>query len=142
MRHRLIGLTLAGLALLLQPAPAAVARGTKLFAWKATSPTTEVYLLGSIHLGKKEWYPLAKEIDGAFDKSKVLVLEADPGKADQLKIQQLVLQHGVYMGDDSARQARAGGDPEGRAGPRRFAGHSRRDARQDEAVVRRDDACR
>jgi len=101
MRHRLIGLTLAGLALLLQPAPAAVARGTKLFLWKATSPTTEVYLLGSIHLGKKEWYPLAKEIDGAFEKSKVLVLEADPAKADQLKLQQLVFQHGLYAGDDS-----------------------------------------
>jgi len=101
MRHRLIGLTLAGLALLLQPAPAAVARGTKLFLWKATSPTTEVYLLGSIHLGKKEWYPLAKEIDGAFEKSKVLVLEADPAKADQVKLQQLVFQHGLYAGDDS-----------------------------------------
>ena len=101
MRHRLIGLTLAGLTLLLQPAPAAVARGTKLFLWKATSPTTEVYLLGSIHLGKKEWYPLAKEVDGAFEKSKVLVLEADPAKADQLKLQQLVFQHGLYAGDDS-----------------------------------------
>jgi uncharacterized protein len=101
MRHRLIGLTLAGLALLLQPAPASVARGTKLFLWKATSPTTEVYLLGSIHLGKKEWYPLAKEIDGAFEKAKVLVLEADPAKADQLKLQQLVFQHGIYAGDDT-----------------------------------------
>jgi uncharacterized protein len=101
MRHRLIGLTFAGLALLLQPAPASVARGTKLFLWKATSPTTEVYLLGSIHLGKKEWYPLAKEIDGAFEKSKFLVLEADPAKADQLKLQQLVFQHGLYGADDS-----------------------------------------
>jgi uncharacterized protein len=101
MRHRLIGLTLAGLALLLQPAPASVARGTKLFLWKATSPTTEVYLLGSIHLGKKEWYPMAKEVDGAFEKSKFLVLEADPSKADQQKLQQLVFQHGIYAGDDS-----------------------------------------
>jgi uncharacterized protein YbaP (TraB family) len=101
MRHRLIGLTLAGLALLVQPAPATVARGGKLFLWKATSPTTEVYLLGSIHLGKKEWYPLAKEIEGAFEKSKYLVLEADPAKADQQKLGQLVFQHGVYVGDDS-----------------------------------------
>src|SRR5215213_9198400 len=101
MRHRLIGLSLAGLALLIQPAPASVVAGTKTFLWKATSPTTEVYLLGSIHLGKKEWYPLAKEIDGAFEKSKYLVLEADPAKMDQLKIQQFVFQHGLYAADDS-----------------------------------------
>ena len=101
MRHRLIGLTFAGLALLLQPAPASVALGTKLFLWKATSPTTEVYLYGSIHLGKKEWYPLPKEIGGAFEKSKYLVLEADPAKADPQKLQQLVFQHGMYGGEDS-----------------------------------------
>lgn len=103
MRHRLTWLAPAALALLLvpAPAPATVARDSRLFCWKATSPTTEVYLLGSIHLGKKEWYPLAKEIDGAFEKAKYLVLEADPAKADALQLQQLVFQHGLYTGDDS-----------------------------------------
>jgi len=39
--------------------------------------------MGSIHLGKKEFYPLAKEIEAAFDKSKYLVLEADETKLDR-----------------------------------------------------------
>jgi uncharacterized protein YbaP (TraB family) len=101
MRPRL-WLALTGFALLFHPplAPAA-ARGTKLFFWKATSPTTEVYLLGSIHLGKKEMYPLAKEIEGAFDKSKFLVLEADLSKVDNVKIQQMVFEKGIYGGEDT-----------------------------------------
>jgi uncharacterized protein len=103
MRLRPIWLAPVAFALLLlqAPAPATVARGEKLFFWKATSDTTEVYLFGSIHLGKKEWYPLAKEIDGAFEKAKYLVLEADPAKADVLQMQQLVFQHGIYQGEDS-----------------------------------------
>ena len=65
MRPRLPWLVLTSLSLLvLAPtAPASVERGSKLFLWKASSPTTEVYLFGSIHLGKPEWYPLAKEIE-------------------------------------------------------------------------------
>jgi uncharacterized protein YbaP (TraB family) len=101
MRSRL-WLALTGVALLLHPASSpAAARGTKLFFWKATSSTTEVYLLGSIHLGKKEMYPLAKEIEGAFDKSKFLVLEADLSKADNARIQQMVFEKGMYGGEDS-----------------------------------------
>jgi uncharacterized protein YbaP (TraB family) len=101
MRSRL-WLALAGFALLVHPTSApAAARGTKLFFWKATSPTTEVYLLGSIHLGKKEMYPLAKEIEGAFDKAKYLVLEADLTKVDNVKIQQMVFEKGIYGGEDS-----------------------------------------
>src|SRR5687768_9330145 len=65
MRRRLPWIVLTALALLLPSAsaPASAERGSKLFLWKATSPTTEVYLFGSIHLGKQEFYPLAKEIE-------------------------------------------------------------------------------
>jgi hypothetical protein len=87
-----------GLALLLHApgAPATTARGSKVFCWKATSASTEVYLMGSIHLGKEEFYPLAKEIEGAFDKAKYLVVEADEGKTDKQKLQGMVLQRGMY----------------------------------------------
>ncbi len=102
MRRRLPWFVLTGLSLLvLSPtAPASVERGSKLFLWKASSPTTEVYLFGSIHLGKKEWYPLAKEIEGAFEKSKYLVVEADESKLDALKLQQMALEHGIYAPPD------------------------------------------
>ena len=103
MRRRLPWLVLTSLTLLVLPptAPASVERGSKLFLWKASSPTTEVYLFGSIHLGKKEFYPLAKEIEGAFEKSKYLVVEADESKYDAGKLQQMAFEDGIYLPPDS-----------------------------------------
>lgn len=76
-------------------------RGEKLFLWKASSETTQVYLLGSIHMAKKEIYPLAKEIEEAFERSKFLVVEVDQGKVDQAKIQQMVFERGMYKEGES-----------------------------------------
>lgn len=108
MRPRLPWIALTGFALLLplSPAPASTLRGTKLCLWKVSSPTTEAYLMGSIHLGKKEFYPLAKEIEAAFDKSKFLVLEADETKLDQGKLQAMILERGLYgEGDGLSKHA-------------------------------------
>ena len=49
----------------------------KHFLWQVDSPTTRVYLLGSIHLLHQDIYPLAPVIEEAFAASEVLVLEAD-----------------------------------------------------------------
>jgi uncharacterized protein YbaP (TraB family) len=46
-----------------QDIPAAVKKG--LF-WKATSGANTIYLLGSIHLGSKDMYPLPREFEDAF----------------------------------------------------------------------------
>ena len=51
----------------------------KHFLWEVTSERGSAYLLGSIHLGKQEFYPLPPVIEGAFDRSDVLAVEADPG---------------------------------------------------------------
>jgi len=78
------------------------ADGDKNFLWKVRSDSGgEVYLLGSMHVGKKEWYPLSKEIEDAFEKSKFLVVELDPAKADQEKMQQLLAEKGTYTFGDS-----------------------------------------
>ncbi|MEW6002624.1 MAG: TraB/GumN family protein, partial [Nitrospirota bacterium] len=56
--------------------------------WKVQSETATLYLLGSIHFLKKEYYPLNKEIEDAFSKADVLVVEAninDMGQIDILK---------------------------------------------------------
>src|SRR5712664_3936084 len=47
------------------------------FLWEVTSLTNRAYLYGTVHAGKKEWYPLPKEVEDAFNDSKVLVVEAD-----------------------------------------------------------------
>lgn len=110
MRPRLPWIALTGLALLLPPgsAPASVERGSKLFVWKVTSASTEAYVMGSIHLGKKDFYPLPKEIEAAFERSKFLVLEADESKLDQAKLQQMILERGLYgEGDGLSKHAPA-----------------------------------
>jgi uncharacterized protein YbaP (TraB family) len=47
------------------------------FLWEVTSITNRAYLYGTVHAGKKEWYPLPKEVEDAFNDSRVLVVEAD-----------------------------------------------------------------
>lgn len=75
-----LALVLATLALW---APAEA--GAKTFLWqiKGGKGRAPSYLLGSIHMGKKSFYPLPAAVRRAFAKSKVLVLEARPDRARQ-----------------------------------------------------------
>jgi len=45
--------------------------------WKIQSDKADIYLFGSIHVGKKEMYPFSKKINNAFNQSQHLVLEID-----------------------------------------------------------------
>jgi hypothetical protein len=47
------------------------------FLWEVTGVKNRVYLYGTVHAGKAEWYPLPSAIEKAFIDSKVLVVEAD-----------------------------------------------------------------
>src|SRR5512147_1873385 len=67
----------ASLAQATAQVPAQVPAQEHHFLWEVSSMTNKVYLFGTIHAGKKEWYPLAREIEEAFDASPVLVVEAD-----------------------------------------------------------------
>ena len=49
----------------------------KLFLWKATKGDDTVWLLGTIHVAKKNFYPLPKEILKAFSRSNHLLVEVD-----------------------------------------------------------------
>lgn len=69
--------------------------------WKATSGSNTVYLLGSIHLGSKDMYPLPKELEDAFAASKTLMVEVDLTKVDMQQMQAMVMTKGMYSGDDS-----------------------------------------
>jgi uncharacterized protein YbaP (TraB family) len=62
----------------------------KSFLWKVQSRRNKVYLLGSIHLLKKEIYPLQRKIEEAFDRSAVLVVEADVNRLDSKFLQKLM----------------------------------------------------
>jgi uncharacterized protein len=90
-----LGVTQAQEAAPAQPKP------RRFLMWKATSPTTTIYLVGSIHIGDSSMYPLPKEVESAFAASKVLTVEINIKNADQTKAMALVQQYGMYGADDS-----------------------------------------
>jgi uncharacterized protein YbaP (TraB family) len=77
---RLFFVLIAVLTLGLQfPAEGIAGGGKKHFLWKVSSDTNTVYIMGSLHLLRKEDYPLPKAFEDAYQDSEVLVFEVDPG---------------------------------------------------------------
>src|SRR5581483_9357791 len=66
------------------------------FLWKATSKTTTIYLLGSLHVVTKDIFPLPKEIEDAFADSKKLVVEVNAVGLDQQKLLEMTVKKGTY----------------------------------------------
>ena len=62
----------------------ATATDKKSFLWEVKSATNTVYLFGTIHLGKKDFYPLPDAVEKALASSKKLVVEADISKTEGL----------------------------------------------------------
>ena len=97
----LAGLLYACVAALPQAAAQDAQAVKKGLFWKATSGTNTIYLLGSIHLGSKDMYPLPKEFEDAYASSRTLVVEVDLNKVDMQKMQAAVFSKGLYGGGDS-----------------------------------------
>jgi hypothetical protein len=74
-------LSLLLLALALAATPAAAAT----YLWEVAGLANRVYLYGTVHAGKKDWFPLPREVEEAFADSKVLVVEADVSNTAELK---------------------------------------------------------
>lgn len=77
----------------------------KRFLWKVSSEKTHAWLLGSIHVAKKELYPLPAGIEKAFAESKILVVEADQGKIDPGTMQRMIAERGLYKEGESLSTA-------------------------------------
>ncbi len=60
--------------------------------WRVSSKENSIYVMGSIHLLKKENYPLADALEKAFEDSKVLVMEVDPAQEDDREVQWRMMQ--------------------------------------------------
>lgn len=73
----------------------------KLFLWRAQSNNSTVFLLGSIHFAKPDFYPLADFIEQSFAKSSVLVVEINEGQMDKTAMQQMIVDKGLYPENDS-----------------------------------------
>jgi uncharacterized protein YbaP (TraB family) len=57
---------------------------TRHFLWEVQSMTNRVYLFGTIHAGKREWFPLPDPVEKAFTDSQVLAVEADVTNAEAM----------------------------------------------------------
>ncbi|MEJ2621244.1 MAG: TraB/GumN family protein [Candidatus Thiodiazotropha sp.] len=87
--------TLQGTALAFQ------AQQEKSFLWEVSSTTATAYILGSIHFANESFYPLDESIEKAFADSSQLVVEINPLTMDNQKLQQLVVNNGLYRGDET-----------------------------------------
>jgi len=67
----------------------------KCFLWEVQSETGLVYLLGSLHLGVERLFPLDPKIEEAYEKSSVLVVEANPLIIDEEEMENLIMQNAV-----------------------------------------------
>ena len=73
----------------------------KHFLWKVQSKTATVYLLGSIHAAKKDFYPLDAVITKAFQKSDKVVFEVPMDRATVLDAGQKMVKAAAYPAGDS-----------------------------------------
>jgi uncharacterized protein YbaP (TraB family) len=97
-----------GLALLLfaigtgvGQSPAKPSAPKKLLMWKAVSGDRVEYLVGSIHVGTADMYPLPKVMTDAFNRSKVLVEELSLDDVDQGQVMKFVQADGMYKNGDT-----------------------------------------
>jgi uncharacterized protein len=71
------------------------------FLWKVTGKAGSVYLVGSVHLLTKDFYPLSAALERAFTESNLLVEEADLGELTSPKAQMTMLSRGMLPFDQS-----------------------------------------
>ena len=102
-----LALAIAGLALFCfasaEAAPPAAGNGApKHFLWQVTGPKGVVYLLGTIHVGKADFYPLPSIIEDSFKKADTLVEEIDISEpAETAHLQRRVIEDGSYPNADA-----------------------------------------
>jgi uncharacterized protein len=82
--------------------PAAEDGPPKHFLWKVTGPKGVVYLLGTIHAGKADFYPLPAIIEDTFKKADTLVEEIDISEpAEAARLQRGFTEDGGYPNGDT-----------------------------------------
>ncbi|MCH7322564.1 TraB/GumN family protein [Solibacillus sp. MA9] len=83
--------------------------GAKGVAWVVADEDTTVYLLGSIHLGVPDMYPMHKKLTNAFNESQGLFVEAnivDP-EGMEYYMEKAIYEEGKSIKDDISEEAYA-----------------------------------
>lgn len=90
------------LLLLLVAVARTATAGEKLYMWQAKSPTATVTMVGSIHVGQADFFPLTAAYEQAFAAAPVLAVEVD--MTDPAVLQKsgtLMLERGMLPGDET-----------------------------------------
>lgn len=67
------------------------------FLWEVQGPQARHYLAGSVHLLPQSAYPLPEALDRAYDRTRELVLETDPGALSTPNVQREMLERGLSV---------------------------------------------
>ncbi len=82
--------------------PAAEARQ---ILWKVQSPQNTIYLAGSIHVLKKQQYPLHHVFDDAFNESSRVIFEVDLDELSSPLAQMTMVKKGLYVNGETLGNA-------------------------------------
>jgi uncharacterized protein len=101
LRFFLVTVLLAGPSLPAQVAKSAAA--TKHCLWKVQTSANTVYLLGSVHVLKKQDYPLPAPIEAAFTNTSIAVFETDIGAMEKPEVAMKLLTKGQLPAGQTLR---------------------------------------
>jgi uncharacterized protein len=101
MRSKVTAFLVAILALLYPFSVRADDTAQKHFLWKVTGAKGTVYLFGTIHIGKPDFYPLPAIIEDSFKHADTLVEEIKIDPADATQTKSWVAEHGIYPGSET-----------------------------------------
>ncbi len=73
----------------------------KAFLWEVKSGSSTSYLLGSVHVLKKEHYPLKASIENAYTKTDILAVEVNVGGPKMMEVAMKMFKKGMYQGEDT-----------------------------------------
>jgi uncharacterized protein YbaP (TraB family) len=76
----------------------------KHFLWSLQTKKNTVYFLGSVHVMKSDAYPLAPEIERAYEDSKKIVFETDVDEASDPAVQAKMMTLGLYMNGQTLKE--------------------------------------
>lgn len=82
------------------PSPTSSTAPKKIFMWKATRGKDTVYLIGTIHGAKADFYPLPTPMERALEDSKHLLLEILIDKPTSEQTLKVIKQHTQYTSPD------------------------------------------
>ncbi len=80
-----------------------IASFSKSLLWQINSSYNKIYILGSIHLGKENLYPLKEEIEKAYKEAEKIVVEVDITKIDALKMNKILKKYAFCPPDKSLK---------------------------------------